>query len=163
MKKFFTGVTITMLIAATFLLLGTTLNAQVNKSDKTVNQYIHKETKEDVRVNIKVYLQDLEIETDNVEFSLYSAMSKKSHTIYLNNDFTVYLRPDTEYILTFTHVGFNKRSVIINTSAPDKNRYIIDLNMRLYNDQPGGIAGLIKYNKDIDNFESVGNIQNTTK
>ena len=163
MKKFFTGVSITMIIAAIFLVLGTTLNAQIIRYDSNLTAVKHEVTKEDVKVNIKVYLQDLDVETSSVEFSLYSGTSRKTHKCIINNDFTVYLLPDTQYLLTFTHPGFNTRSVMINTTTPAINKYVIDLAMRLYNDLPGGLIGNIYYDKKLDNFQAVGNVQNTTK
>lgn len=146
------------IIILVILSLITSLDAQIKNYDTNI-AYL----KEDVKVNIMVRLQDELIETDGVEFTSYCYTNKEEYTIILNNDFTVYLRSDSEYILTFTHKGFNKRSILINTTTPDTSRYVIDLTIRLYNNQPGGIMGSLFYDKTIDNFQSIGNVQNTTK
>lgn len=153
MKKFFTGVTITMIIAAVFLLLGTT-NAQNRFDSNLVKISKHATYEDDIKVNVKVMLNDEYTETDEVVIKIKNNSVGITHTITINQDFTVFFRYDTEYTITFSHKGFYSRVIHINTECPKSEIWVIDLTMRLYNDREAPNAGYIYYNKDRESFET---------
>lgn len=155
MKKFLTGVAITLTFALSILCIGSA-TAQTNKSGKyPVN--LTKPDTNDIRVDVNVKFNDISAETSQVEVKLYNHNSGISHKITINDNFALFLRYDTEYTITFSHKGFFSRAIHINTECPHNEEWEIDLTMRLYNDRDSYNAGNIFYDKHEKTFIALAN------
>lgn len=154
MRKFLTGVAITLTLALSILCVGTA-TGQTNKSGKY--QIASQPDTNEIRVNVKVKFNDITAESNQVEVKLYNHGTGRTQKVTINDDFSLFLKYDTEYTIMFNHKGFYSRAINIDTTCPHNEEWEIELTMRLYNDKDKYDAGSIYYDKSKRTFLALAN------
>lgn len=155
MKKFIQGIVITLIMAITIFTLGASLNAQ-NRFDSSLKPMAMKHKyghDNDIKVVFQIYLNEQSIETTGVVIQLTNIKTKSVSSILINDNFSVYLLPDQMYAVKITHPGYNAKTILINTTAPNTFNWEIKASMYLYSGKPDEIAGVLYYDEKTDNFE----------
>lgn len=141
-----------ILTTVAIMVLGASMDAQINKYDSNL-RYVKKATpKSDVVVNLSITLDDVYTELNGVQITIYNCKQKTTFTALTNEDTGLYLTADTEYLVTLSYPGYGARTVYINTTAPDTYRWKCNLECRLFSGARDDLAGQLMYNSTIDNF-----------
>lgn len=146
------------LVSVTILALGASVHAQTRYDSnlKKLDRPIPKEYKEDIIINTTIMLNDDHVELSNVMVTIFNKTTGKEFCTISSNYFKIFLKHDCEYVLSFEYPGYARKSVIVNTYAPTTFRWVVDLTMRLYDNESPGTVGILYYDKQIDNFTSKG-------
>lgn len=146
--------TVLILILTAIMLIGNACNAQ-SYTDSNGHQIpIYPKQKEEIKLDVKILSNDIYVECHNVSVLITNLTKNSTKMVVINSDFTMWLLPDNEYCISFSRPEYNLRTIFINTTAPNTNRWYIELTMRLYTNQSNDTVGLLYYDKTIDNFTS---------
>jgi len=148
-----------ILIMVTILALGASAAAQSNRYDSNLNKIskpIPKEFKEDITINATILLNDNQYELDGVIITIYNKTSNSKFKASCTDYFKLYLKHDCLYEISFEYPGYSRKTIEVNTFAPTTFRWVIDLTMRLYDNDKPAMVGSLRYAKETDNFVSEG-------
>lgn len=148
-----------ILISVFIIALGASIDAQVQRYDSNLNKIsrpIPKEFKEDITLNTTILLNDTHYKLEGVIISIYNKTTNSKVKARANDSFKLYLKHDCLYEISFEYPGYSTKKIDVNTYSPTTFIWVIDLIMRLYdNDKPANVGSLY-YSKEVDNFVSEG-------
>ena len=133
-------------------------NGYATDADKTAKELRKLEDYANLKVSVKVFVDDDFIENDTNKYYLTVHNLTKDFRpapIEMSNKFTIYLYYDTEYDIEITYKGCVTKQIHINTNAPHEDWFIATY-FKLYRGEDKTLhAGDIKYNKKKQTFEAI--------
>lgn len=135
-----------VLIVSTMLSTGFTSKAQSN------NHEIIYDTNTNLRVEFKIYIDDIPVELDDYIFTMTNKHSNITTRILTTNAFTVFLKYDQEYIFKVGHKDYCLKTIELNTTAPKIN-WVLDWSIYLYPNNPDKYEGKLAYNDVTKKFQ----------
>ena len=106
-----------------------------------------------VRLELTIKVDNIEIPDTSYVLDIINYNTFVDTHVKVSNVFILYLDYNTEFEISVSYKGTNIKSIIVNTTAPEDDWYIISI-INLNNDNNKRILiGGIKYDEELETFK----------
>lgn len=147
---------LTLLLVSMLLYIATP--AQMTGYDTNLNKTrkeIRELDRENIKLDLTIYLDNQLKGSNGFIITINCLTQKFTSQLVGSNNFLLYLHYDSEYLISFTHRGYNTKKIYVNTNCPYDNWYLITQIKLQGKSNSIDMAGKIFYSDSLQNFKAL--------